>query len=81
MIRRAISDPISWLLVLLAAVISGAAVGLVRDLIASEACGREAERLLIVCQGGPALLAIIVTVLLALAAWCLVGMRAARLPR
>ena len=81
MVRRALSDPITWLLVGFAVVISAFAVAMVRDLLASEACIHETQGLLTLCQGGPALLTIVVTALLACAAWCLVGMRAARLPR
>jgi hypothetical protein len=73
------ADPISRLLVLLAMVISAMTVAVVRDLLSSEACARETEGLLMLCQGGPAFLRVVVTGMLALVAWCRVGMRATRL--
>ena len=82
MIRRGMSDPVSWLLVLVAVVISAVAVSLVATTASAAACGAD-DRLVLttLCSGGPDQLWVAVSLLVACASWCLVGMRAARLPR
>ncbi len=82
MLRRAMSDPISWLLVLLAVVVSAVAMANIGAVTAAESC-RDGGRMVLtnLCAGGPDRLHVLIEVLLACAAWCLVGMRAARLPR
>lgn len=78
MVRRAMADPISWLLVAIAVILTALAVGSVGATLASESCG--ADGTLVLCTGAPDRLLVVVEALLACAAWCLVGMRAARLP-
>jgi hypothetical protein len=73
------TDPISWLLVALAMILTAMAVGSVGATLAAGACG--ADGTLVLCTGAPDRLLVLVEALLAGAGWCLVGMRAARSPR
>lgn len=82
MVRRARTDPVAWLLVLVAIGVTAVAGLMLRDLIASAGCPRDTDLLdLIDCATSPELWQLLVAGLLAIAAWCGVWMRAARLPR
>lgn len=79
MVRRAMTDPISWLLVAFAVALTALALGSIGATLAAGSCG--ADGTLILCEGAPDRLLVLVETLLAGAAWCLVGMRATRRPR
>lgn len=81
MIRRAMSDPIGWVLVLVGVAVSAVAIAGIGTVTSAEACLEQSQRLLTLCDSGPDRLLVLVESLLACAAWCLVGMRAARRPR
>lgn len=81
MIRRAMSDPVSRVLVLVAVAVSAVAIAGIGTVTSAEACLEKSQRLLILCDSGPDRLLVLVESLLACAAWCLVEVRTARLPR
>ena len=78
MVRRAMTDPVAWLLVLVAVVVSAVAIANIGAVTAAEGCANGRLVLAQLCYSGPDRMHVLIEVLLALAAWCLVGMRVAR---
>lgn len=77
-IRRAMHDPVAWLLLLVAVTATVLTLAGVRAVMAADACREESHGLLIICGGGPDPLHLAIGALLTMAAWNLVAMRIAR---